>query len=201
MSILASRLALALVLAALALGGRNAHAQAGPVSYWIPGWPLGFGGNMADGQGANRYGNFPSFDSGDARGGGFSVSRYNFPNGWFVGSQSGSIGLNGIGSSFSGLPSMSSDGVQFGYDFKARGGLPVTLTAGFNSLKYNNMSLVGSPFDASSSTASGFSAHAGVEYKPTSNVSLSLGFGYTQQPDVNSMSLPGASTLSVSGRR
>src|ERR1700710_2710422 len=104
MSIFASRLALALVLAALALGGRNAHAQAGPVSYWIPGWPLGFGANMADGQGADRYGNFPSFDGSDARGG-FSVSRTNLPNGWFVGSQSSSIGLNGISSSFSGLPS------------------------------------------------------------------------------------------------
>jgi opacity protein-like surface antigen len=30
-------------------------------------------------------------------------------------------------------------------------------------------------------TLPGYGAHAGIEFKPTSNVSLSLGFGYTQQ--------------------
>src|SRR5258708_30815797 len=88
MSILSSRLGLAFVLAALAalcLGGRTAHAQAPPVSYWIPGWPVGFGGNLTAGQSSNTYGNFPGFDSNDVRGGGFSSLRYTFPHRWFVG--------------------------------------------------------------------------------------------------------------------
>ena len=87
MAIFSSRLALALVLAASCLGGQAAHAQAAPVNYWTPGWPLGFGGNLADGQSWNTYGNFPSFSGSDAQGNGFSYSRYNFSDGWFVGSR------------------------------------------------------------------------------------------------------------------
>jgi opacity protein-like surface antigen len=57
-----------------------------------------------------------------------------------------------------------------------------------------------------SSTLPGYSAHAGVEFQPTPNVSLSVGFGYTQQPGqidsgINSLSLPGASPFAASGRR
>jgi opacity protein-like surface antigen len=56
-----------------------------------------------------------------------------------------------------------------------------------------------------SGTLPGYSAHAGVEFQPTPNVSLSLGFGYTQSgridSDINSLSLPGASPFAVSGRR
>src|SRR5674476_62043 len=84
MSIFSSRLGLAFVVAALCLGGRTAHAQAAPVTYWVPGWPFGFAGNSI-GQSSSTYGNFPAFDGRDARGGGFSSSRYNFSNGWFVG--------------------------------------------------------------------------------------------------------------------
>ena len=47
MSIFSSRLALALVLAASCLGGQAAYAQTAPLTYWTPGWPLGFGGNLA----------------------------------------------------------------------------------------------------------------------------------------------------------
>jgi opacity protein-like surface antigen len=62
------------------------------------------------------------------------------------------------------------------------------------------------PFDTTSGTLPGYSAHAGVEFQPTPNVSLSLGFGYTQQSgridsDINSLSLPGAPPFAVSGRR
>src|SRR5580700_7189157 len=94
MSIFAVRLGLVFVLGALCLGGGTAHAQTAPVSYWIPGWPLGFGGNQAAGQGSNTYGNFSGFDGSDARGGGFSSMRYNFSNGWFVGREGGGVGLN-----------------------------------------------------------------------------------------------------------
>jgi opacity protein-like surface antigen len=196
-----------LVLAALCLSGRTAHAQASPVTYWTPSWPVGFGENLSVGQSSNTYGNFPSFDG--AGGGGFSNRRYNFPNGWFVGSESGGVGLsvNGINQDRAFGPSLYYQGVQFGYNFQTAGGLPLTVYAGFDTLKYN--SGVGdllSPFDTMSGTLPGYSAHTGVEFQPTPNVSLSLGFGYTQQSgridgDINSLSLPGASPFAVNGRR
>jgi opacity protein-like surface antigen len=207
MFIFSSRLGLALVLAALCLGGRTAHAQAAPVNYWIPGWPAGFGGNLTVGQGSNTYGNFPSFDGSDARGG-FSSMRYNFPNGWFVGGEGGGMGLsmNGINrdGAFGNLGSLYYQGVQFGYNFQ---NAPLTIYAGFDTLKYN--SGIGNPFapfDTVSGTLPGYSAHAGVEFQPAPNVSLSLGFGYTQQSgridsDINSLLLPGASPFVASGRR
>jgi opacity protein-like surface antigen len=203
MSIFSSRLSLALVAAAaLCLGGQTAHAQAAPVSYWLPSWPIGFAGNSTFGQGSNTYGNFPSFDGGGARGGGFSNMRYHFPNGWFVGSEGGGIGLGLNGFSQNGAfgSSLNYEGVQFGYKFQ-NAGLPVTLYAGFDTLKYNTG--IGSPFapfDSQSGTLPGYSAHAGVEFQPTPNVSLSLGVGYQQSGgDINSLSLPGASP--ISGRR
>ena len=147
MSIFAGRIGLALVLAALCLGGRTAHAQAAPVTYWIPSWPLGFGGNLTAGQSSNTYGNFSGFDGSDARGGGFK--RYNFPNGWFVGGESGGIGLsmNGINQdgAFGNIGSLYYQGVQFGYNFQNAGGLPVTVYAGFDTLKYKPASVVLSP--------------------------------------------------------
>jgi opacity protein-like surface antigen len=208
MSILSGKLGLALVLAALCLGGRTAHAQAAPVPYWIPSWPIGFGGNPTAGQSSNTYGSFPSFDGSGARGGGFSNMRYNFPNGWFVGSEGGGIGLsmNGINQDGAFGSSLYYQGVQFGYTFQ-NAGLPLTVYAGFDTLKYNTG--IGSPFaafDTTSGTLPGYSAHAGVEFQPAPNVSLSLGFGYTQQSGqidggINSLSLPGASPFGVSGRR
>ena len=205
MSILAGRLGLALVLAALCLGGRTAHAQAAPVTYWLPGWPIGFGGDPAVDPGSNTYGNFPSFDGSAARGGGFSYMR-NLPNGWFVGGESGmDFGMNGINqaSAFGNIRSLYYEGVQFGYNFK-NGGLPVTVYAGFDTLKYNTgIGGAFAPFDATTSgTLPGYRAHAGVEFQPAPNVSLSLGFGYTQQSgridsDINSPSLPGASPFAV----
>ncbi|MDB5608875.1 MAG: hypothetical protein JWP25_5775, partial [Bradyrhizobium sp.] len=178
MSGFSSRLGLALLLAALCLGGRTAHAQSAaaqsaPVSYWIPGWPMGFGGNLTAGSSANSYGNFPGFD-------GSSSPRTNFPNGWFVGGEGGGLGLNGMGLNGSGLsmnginrygafgPSLSYEGVQVGYDFRNAHGLPLTVYAGFDTLKYN--SGIGgpfAPFDNVSGTLPGYSAHAGFEYQPT----------------------------------
>jgi opacity protein-like surface antigen len=211
MSIFAGRLGLALVLAALCPGARTAHAQAAPVRYWIPSWPVGFGGNLTAGESPNTYGNFPSFDGSDARGGGFPSMRANFPNGWFVGGEGGGMGLsmNGINqdAAFGNIGSLYHQGVQFGYHLQNAGGLPVTVYAGFDTLKYN--SGIGgpfAPFDTMSGTLPGYSAHAGVEFQPAPNVSLSLGFGYTQQSgridsDINSLSLPGASPFAISGRR
>jgi opacity protein-like surface antigen len=210
MSVFAGRLGLALVLAALCLGGRTAHAQAAPVTYWIPGWPIGFGGNPAVDASSSTYGNFPGFEGSSARGG-FSNMRYNFPNGWFVGAESGGMGLGMSGinrdAAFGNIPSRYYEGVQFGYNFQNAGGLPVTVYAGFDTLKYNpGIGGAFSPFDSVSGTLPGYSAHAGVEFQPAPNVSLSLGFGYTQQSgridsDINSLSLPGAFPLAVGGRR
>jgi opacity protein-like surface antigen len=181
------------------------------VTYWIPSWSVGFGGNLTVGQSSNTYGNFPTFDGSDARGGGFSSMRYNFPNGWFVGGEGGGMGLsmNGINQdgAFGNIRSLYYDGVQFGYNFQNAGGLPLTVYAGFDTLKYN--AGIGGPFvpfDSMSSTLPGYRAHAGVEFQPAPNVSLSLGFGYTQQSgridsDINSLSLPGASPFAVGGRR
>ena len=201
MAVFSGRLGLALVLAALCLGGRTAHAQAAPVTYWTPGWPLGFGGNLPDGQSSDTYGNFPGFDSGNARGGS-SYLRYNFPNGWFVGSERGGIGLSGFrrDAAFGNFGALTTEGMQFGYSFK-NAGSPVTVYAGFDTLKFNTgIGSPFSPFESVSGTA-GYSAHAGIEFQPASNVSLSLGFGYTQQSgrsDINSPLLPGASPF---GRR
>ena len=211
MSIFAGRLGLAFVLAALCLGGRAAHAQAAPVTYWIPGWPIGFGGELTVGQSSNSYGNFPSFDGSDARGGGFSYMRYNFQNGWFVGSEGGGMGLSMTGinqyGAFGNIGSLYYEGVQFGYNFQNSGGLPLKVYAGFDTLKYNT-GFGGplAPFDAMSGTLPGYRAHAGVEFQPAPNVSLSLGVGFTQQSgridsDINSLSLPGASPFAISGRR
>ena len=193
----AGRLGLVFVVAALCLGGRTAHAQAAPVAYWTPGW-LGFGGNLNAGQGANADGNFASFDGGGA--GGFSSARHNFANGWFVGNERGSMGLSGINQAGA-FGSLQTEGVQFGYNFK---NTAVSLYAGFDTLKYNSgIGGAFSPFDFTSSTA-GYGAHAGVEFKPTSNLSLSLGFGYTQQSgrldtDTKSPSLSNASQVDLVG--
>jgi hypothetical protein len=210
MFIFSNRIGLALVLATLCLGGRTAYAQAAPVRYWIPGWPLGFGANPTVDQSSNTYGNFPSFD-GSAAQGGFSYLHYNFPNGWFVSGGSAGIGLsvNGINQdgAFGNIPSLYYQRVQFGYSFQNAGALPLTVYAGFDTLKYN-AGIGGSfaSFDTMSGTLPIYSAHAGVEIQPTPDVSLSLGFGYTQQSgridsDINSLSLPGASPFAVGGRR
>jgi opacity protein-like surface antigen len=203
MFLFASRLGFVLVLAMLCLGGRAARAQAAPVTYFIPFWPIGFGGDPNAGQSANTYGNFPSFDGNDARGSGLSYARYNFPNGWFVGGAGGGLAssMNGFNQYGAFGNSLSYEGVQFGYKFQN----DVTIHAGFDTLKYNPS--IGAPFGAFDTT-SAYGAHAGVEFQAAPNVSLSLGFGYMQQQsgridsDINSSALPGATPSAFSsGRR
>ncbi len=178
------------------------------MTYWTPGWPIGFDNVTVD-QSSNTYGNFPGFDASDARGGRFSYTRYNFPNSWFVGSERGAMSLSGINqyAAFGNFGSLYTEGVQFGYSFNNASGLPLTVYAGFDTLKYNTA--IGSPFapfDSVSGTLPGYSAHAGIEIQPASNFSLSFGVGYTQQSgridsDINSSLLPGASPFAFGARR
>ena len=178
----------ALTLAALGLGAPAAHAQSVP--YWTS--TTGFASGLTSDPNANPFGNFSS--------------RYNFENGWFVGSERGNLnwglsnfsqpGAFGSGSSFA------YEGAQAGYNFKS---MPVSVFAGFDTVKYNGSPIIGSPFAAldsmSSTTAPGYGVHAGVEIRPTSNLSLSFGASFSQQPsDLNSALLPGASPLAF-GRR
>jgi hypothetical protein len=207
MSMFSGRLALALVLAALVPGARTVHAQAAPVPYWNPGGPIGFGGNLTFGQGSNGYSSFAGVDAGGGR---FSLTRYNFSDGWFVGSQGGSVGLNINGGAFGNFGSLDYQGLQFGYNFQNAHDLPVTFYAGVDTFKYNTG--IGSglaSFNALSTTVPAYSAHAGIEYRPTQNLSLSLGASYTQQSaaysagssDINSSLMPAASMLDMSSRR
>jgi opacity protein-like surface antigen len=204
MFVLGSRSTLGLVLAVLCLAGRTACAQTAEVTY--SSWPIGFYSNLTVGQGSNIYGSniygsniygsFAGFDGSDARGG-FSAVRAAVPNGWFVGSGAMNLPLNGFQAGAFGS-SLRSEGVQAGYNFQNLGGMPVTFFAGFDTLKFN--SGIGSPlapFDTVSGTLPGYRAHAGVEFQPAPNLSLSLGVGYTQAPsrldsDLNALGLPGA---------
>jgi opacity protein-like surface antigen len=180
----------AFVGAALCLGSGAAHAQSVP--YWTTSaWTTGLGNSLTSATNANAFGNFSS--------------RYNFDNGWFVGSERGNLGF-GL-SSFSqagafGNPAFTYEGMQTGYNFASA---PVSIYAGFDTVKYNAPPIIGSPFAAldsmSSSTAPGYGVHAGVEIRPTSNLSVSFGASFSQQPsDLNSALLPGASPLAF-GRR
>jgi len=202
MSIFAVRLGFVLAVAAFCLGDLPAHAQTAPVKYWNPGW-LGFGGTLNAGQDVTTDGNPSGF--GGSGGGGFFVTRSNVSNGWFAGNERGGMGLpmSGFSSGFSpaaSFGSLTSEGAQFGYNFK---NAPLTVYAGFDTLKYNpGLGGAFSPFDSMQGTVPGYAAHAGIEYRPTSNVSLSLGVGYTQQSgridsDSGSPSLSNASQFDL----
>ena len=165
---------------------------------------MGFAGNAAAGQGLNGYGNFPSFDGSDTRGG-FAYTRTNFSNGFFVANAGGSIGLglNGFDQS-SAFGNLSYQSTQFGYNFQ---NTPLKIFAGFDTLNYDpGIGAAFAPSALTSGTQPAYGVHAGVEFQPTSNVSLSLGFGYTQQSgrldsDINSSALPGVSAFAVGAPR
>jgi hypothetical protein len=189
MSSLAGSCGFAALLAVLCLGGTTVHAQVAPLSYWIPGGAFGFGGGA--GQSSNTYGNFPSFDA---------SGRTNFANGFFVGSQRGNLNWSGLNQTgpVGNFSALSYDSTQFGYNMKSAGGMPVTFFAGFDTLKYGN-GIGSSVAPLTSGAAPGYGAFGGVEFKPTSNLSLSFGAGFTQRgsgrmdSDIRSDMLPGES--------
>ena len=205
MSVFSIRLALAVGLAALGLGGPTAHAQGVSQGtsvpyYWASGWSSGFGGNLSADQGANANttGDSAGFANNTAGPGAF-MQRYNFSSSSFLGNERGALGLglSGLNQTAAFGSSFSYDGVQVGYNFKNS---PVSVFAGFDTAKYNPG--LGSnpfaPFDYTSNTTPGYTARAGVEFRPTSNLSLSLGASFTQQGTDNSaVVLPGASPFGV----
>ncbi len=158
-------------------------------------WFLGLGGT-------------PALDGSDANAG---VSRTNFPSGWFLGTTSRDFGMSSFNraAAFGNFSSLSTDGVQFGYNFKNS---PVSIYTGFDTLKYNtgpgtSGSSAFAAFDRSATAPGAFSANAGIEYRPTNNLSLSLGVGVTQfqsqglvDSDINSPLLPGQSPIAIGGR-
>ena len=114
--------------------------------------------------------------------------RYNFPNGWFVGSEGGGLGLsmNGVSQDGAFGRALSYQGVQFGYNFKNANGLPFTVYAGFDNLKYNaGSSGPFAPFDTMSGTLPGYSAHAGVEFQPAPNSACRSGLATPNCPGVS----------------
>lgn len=189
MSNLAVPRGFASLFAVLCLSGAPAHAQVAPLTYWIPGGPFGLSGSV--GQSSDTYGNFPSFTA---------DGRQNFQSGFFLGSERGNLGLSGFSQTapLGNFSALSYEGTQFGYNTKTGGGMPVTFFAGFDTLKYGNG--IGSSLAPLTSGATpGYGAFAGIEFKPTSNLSLSFEAGFIQQQsgrmdsDINSSMLPGES--------
>lgn len=158
------------------------------MQYWIPGGAFGYGGS------ADSYVSFPGFNTGSANGG------YDFRPGFFVGSQRGNLGSSGFNQAGSAgnFSALTYDSTQFGYNMKTAGGSPVTFFAGFDTLKYGN-GIGSSVAPLTSAAGPGYGAFAGVEFKPTSNLSFSFGAGFTQQDggrmdsDIKSNMLPGES--------
>ncbi|MBS0529745.1 MAG: hypothetical protein JSS22_10190 [Proteobacteria bacterium] len=185
----------AIIVAALCLSWTAAHAQSEPVRYWVPFGPFGYGGGATDVASAETYGSFPGFDAGQAEKSGFSIRSYSAP----VSSMMSGFAWNGIGSAnaLGSFSSLSYGSTQFGYNFKGMGDMPVTLFGGVDTLKYNPdvfSATMSQGFGNGTPAATG--VHAGVEIRPTSNLSLSFSAGFTQQQsdladtDIRSSLLP-----------
>jgi len=156
--------------AALYLMVPAAQAQVAPIRYWIPGGPFGLGGETT----TQYWGSTPDEDGFRK---GFSFSSFSVP----VNSFTGGFGA----SAFTGGSGLSSDGAQYAYSFKSLGDTPVTFFGGVSSLRTTPdvfTSLVTPGFERSSTLAT--SINAGIEFKPTSNISLSLSAGFVQ-PSTN----------------
>jgi len=202
MSVFSIGISLSVVLAALLLGTPLAHAQGASVPYaWASGWSSGFGGNLSADQGANANGDSAGFANNAAGPGAFmqrySFSSSNFLNGERGGFSSAGSGLTGLNRTAAFGSSFTYDGVQVGYNFANS---PVSVFAGFDTAKYSPGLGANpfSPFDTTSNSTPGYTAHAGVEFRPTSNLSLSLGASFTQAGTDNSaVVLPGASPFGV----
>lgn len=169
MELLKHRIAVtrALALAAvLSLAVSAAQAQVAPIRYWFPGGPFGFGGDTT----TQYWGSAPDEDGFRK---GFSFSSYSLPANSFTVPFSAGVFTGGSG--------LSSDGAQYGYSFKGLGDTPVTLFGGVSSLRTTPdvfTSIVTPGLQQSDTLAT--SVNAGVEFKPTSNLTLSLSGSFVQ---------------------
>lgn len=187
---IAVRCGLALA-AVLSLATSAAQAQVAPIRYWIPGGPFGLGGETT----TQYWGSAPD-DSGFRKG--FSFSSYTMP----VNSFTGGFGAT----AFAGSSGLSADGAQYAYSFKSLGDTPVTFFGGVSSLRTAPdvfTSLVTPGFERSSTLAT--SINAGIEFKPTSNLTLSLSGSFVQSSpsldtDMHSQS-PFVQNPGIFGRR
>lgn len=171
---------LAIAVTVLCLTGSAAHAQSEPVRYWIPFGPFGFGDGASTTMGMETYGNAPNVNFENADNIGFVFGNSSAP----VSALTNGFGWSGLGRAmaFSTLDSLSYERSQFGYSFKGAGNMPVTLFGGVDTLKYNPDAFSAiTSFSPSAGTAAAYGVHAGIEVRPTSNVSLSLSAGFTQQ--------------------
>jgi opacity protein-like surface antigen len=168
-----------------------AQAQVAPIPYWIPGGPFGFGGETT----TQYWGSSPDEDGFRK---GFSFSSYNIPVNSFTGGFGASALTGGSG--------LSSDGAQYAYSFKSLGDTPVTFFGGVSSLRTTPdvfTSLVTPGLERNSTLAT--SINAGVEFKPTSNLTLSLSGSFVQSSppldtDMRSQ-LPFAQNPGIFGQR
>jgi hypothetical protein len=203
-SILARTRGLAIAVTVLCLGAPAAQAQVAPVRYWIPGGPFGFGGAVAETPSTETSADGTGFGAGDAERTGFSFRSASVP----VNSLTGGFGWTGPGGAgaFGNFGALTYDTAQYGYSFKGVGDLPVTLFGGVDTLKYNPDVFSNVTSFGSGSSIAATAVHAGVEIKPTSNLSLSLSAGYVQpsgavDSDIRSSLLPGESPMFSGGRR
>ena len=180
------------VAAALGLSISAAHAQGEPVKYWVPFGPFGYGGGTADTANMETYGSAPAFDAAQTDKSGFVFRSTSAP----VSSLTG-FSFGGIGGPSAFGSSLSYERSQFGYNFKGVGDMPMTLFGGVDTLKYNPdvfSNIISFSPTAGAPAATG--VRAGVEIRPTSNLSLSFSAGFTQQQpglvdgDISSSLLP-----------
>jgi hypothetical protein len=163
-----------LVAALLTLTAPAQAFDVAPVPYWIPNGPFGFGGSTTL-SGADDQTTFTGTVDQDGFRKGLSVRSYSYPVNAFT---SGFAMTNGFAlNGFTGLGSagLASDGAQYGYSFRGIGDTAVTLIGGVTSLRVTPdvfTSIVTPGFDNGRTLATGI--QAGIEFKPTSNLSLSL---------------------------
>ncbi len=157
--------------AMLYLAASSAQAQVAPIPYWTPGGTFGYGGDIT-----TQYWGSTLDEDGFRKG--FSFSSFSIPANSFT----NSFAWGGFAASaLTGVSGLSSDGAQYAYSFKSLGDTPVTLFGGVSSLRTTPdvfTSLVTPGLERSSTLAT--SVNAGIEFKPTSNISLSLSAGYVQ---------------------
>ena len=172
--------------AAAVLFAPAGHAQVAPVPY-LNAAGFGFNGNVD----TQYWGSAPDEDGFRK---GFSLRTYSAP----VSGIGSGLALGAQNFNFSGL---TSSGAQYGYSFKGAGDMPVTLFGGVTTLRTNDdvfTSLVNPGFERSTPLAT--SVNAGIEFRPTSNLSLSLSAGYAQSSgtydsDIRSRLLPGETPI------